>query len=696
MGGSYHLGYWPFSFNIMSELSDPRSRNRVFLLIGITGLWFVVVSLRLVYLQAYHHKEFARQANEQQQDIVEVSPKRGLIYDRTLQELAVSIDVNSVYANPREIDSAPSVASQLATVLSLDEQDLVTKLSNPDRAFVWIKRKVTYREEEKLRSLQLPGIYFLKEDKRYYPNRDLAAHVLGFVGIDNKGLNGLEYSYDGQLQGVPGVVLIHKDAKRNSFFTEIKKPSVNGNALVLTIDKSLQYVAEQELAEVVAKSKAVGASFIAMDVHTGQILAMANVPKFNPNHYEDYSPKVWRNAAVSDAYEPGSTFKVIVASAALEENVARPQERIDCQWGSISVRGHTFHDHKRFGLLTVSQVLEKSSDVGAVKLGMRLGERRLFEYMRQFGIGAKTNIDLPGEHTGLLRDVSRWSKISIGAISFGQEVGVTPLQMLRATCAIANGGYLVKPYIVKHILSPSGGLIYSAKPERTRILSRETADTMAKILSRVIEKGTGKQAALDGYTAAGKTGTAQKVINGFYSQTKFVASFVGFAPFEKPAVAAIVVVDEPKGLYHGGDVAAPVFKKVVEKILIHLDVSKDKEMPPADAPSLVRNMDLPTPPVDKNVNNPSYINESGILIIDNSKEGSIVVPDFRGKSLRDVARECSTLGIHLQSDGTGVAVEQAPPPYATTFPGATCKVWFAKSQHVGRLASSNKYEATLR
>jgi cell division protein FtsI (penicillin-binding protein 3) len=671
------------------EEADRRRSNRISFLVLMVFFWFLAIIGRLFFLQVLQHREFARCASEQQQGVLEISSKRGIICDRGLQELTINVDVSSVYANPQELESLQGAAASLARALNLDEQELIDRLAlrqRKEKSFAWIKRKITPGEETRVRALEMPGVYFVKEAKRSYPNNHLAAHVLGFVGVDNQGLYGLEFFCNEELTGQPGQIRIERDAKRNSFSTKTVRPSMSGKTLVLSISKGMQYIVENALDDVIATSRPAAATIIVMDPHTGEVLAMGSRPTFDPNHYDEYPVEARRVHAITDVYEPGSTFKVIVAAGALEENLTKPTELIDCQWGVISVRGHIFHDHKRFGVLDVTDIIAKSSDVGAIKLGLKLGEKRLYRYIDDFGFGKKTGIDLPGEIPGLLRKVEDWSAISIGAISFGQEIGVTPLQMLQAVCVIANGGYLVKPYVVDRILSPSGQLLSARQPERKRVLSEETAAIVRNMMTAVVERGTAKTAALDGYSAAGKTGTAQKVIDGRYSRTKYVASFVGFAPAENPAVAVIVVVDAPKGRHHGGEVAAPVFRDVVQRILVLLGVPQTREPQPPERNQLValkasaRGV-AAVPAVDSDLQDlDTSAPDSAPVVATGSSGGAVAVPDFRGKSLRAVAEECAMLGLDLKSTGAGVAVQQAPAAGAMVFPGAVCDVWFAGAE----------------
>ena len=423
---------------------------------------------------------------------------------------------------------------------------------------------------------------------RVYPNRELACQVLGFVNMNGDGGAGIELQYDKELKGKEGVYSFDVDARRKSFRVNVDKPPAQGHSLVLSIDKSIQYIADREVKAAVEKAQAKAGIAIVMESETGRILALSNYPQFNCNTYNRYEPDVWRNRAISDMFEPGSTFKVVVATAALEAGLTRRDEMIDCQMGTITIGRHVFHDHKAYGLLSFSQILEFSSNVGAAKLGLRLGPQGLYEALRNFGFGSKSGIDLPGEIIGLVRDWRDWSGLSIGAISFGQEVGVTSIQILTAINAIANGGYRVRPSIVDRIIDENGDLVFARTPERTRLTSPRTAEAVSNAFEGVVLRGTGKRAALEGYRAAGKTGTAQKIVGGQYSDSKYVSSFIGFAPLPQPKITVLVQIDEPKGSHYGGDVSAPFFQKIAQETLMQLKIPPDQSLPlPKIAPLTV-------------------------------------------------------------------------------------------------------------
>ncbi len=481
------------------------------------------------------------------------------------------------------------------------------------------------------------------------------------------------------------------------------KPPVQGHSLVLSIDKSIQYIADRELAAGVEKAQAKAGTAIVMESDTGRILALSNYPQFNCNTYSDYEPDLWRNRGISDVFEPGSTFKVVVATAALEAGLTRPDEMIDCQMGSITIGRHVFHDHKGYGLLSFSQILEYSSNVGAAKLGLRLGEQRLYEALRTFGFGSKTGIDLPGEIVGIVRDWHDWSGLSIGAISFGQEVGVTSIQILTAINAIANGGYRVRPSIVDRIIDEKGDLVSVNAPERVRLMSPRTAEAVSNAFEGVVLRGTGRRAALEGYRAAGKTGTAQKIVDGHYSPSKYVSSFIGFAPLPHPRFTILVQIDEPKGVHYGGDVSAPFFQKIAQEVLLQLRVPPDPSLPLPQFKPLVadRSTEDYIPDAVQPLKSPRKASkeepeQQEAIVIPVGAGNPVAIPDFRGLGKRTVLDLCLALGINLQASGAGIAVFQSPMPGTKVPSGTTCNVTFAKANLKEQLTAADQRYAAQR
>lgn len=653
--------------------------RRVHVVIVAMVLWAAVIGARLYFLHVVHSADYRHLAERQQQRVLDVSPRRGVIYDRNGNELAASIKVDSVFAVPDEIRNPDATAATLSSLLSVPKQELRAKFDE-ERSFVWLKRKLNGAQSAAVRRAKLPGIYFQKEDRRFYPKRELAAQVLGYVDIDEKGLGGLEYRYNDVVRGDAGRVLVMTDARGRSF-DSIEQPVAPGANLITTIDENIQYIVEKETAAAAEKTQAKHVSIIVMDPRTGEILGMGNYPTFNPNEYAKYSPDAWVNLAVSHTYEPGSTFKIVTAASAFEEGLAQPADVIDCQMGSIVVFGRRIHDWHPFGLLTVKEVMEHSSDVGAIKIALRLGDERFAEHIDRMGFGKLTNIDLPGEERGTARPASRWTKSSIGSIAMGQEVTVTPLQIVRMVSVVANGGILYQPYIVKKVQHPQNGILSETEPHGERVISTETAAKLQDILEAVVAEGTAKPGKLEGYTAAGKTGTAQKVENGHYSQTKYVASFAGFAPATNPVISMIVMVDEPVGAHHGGEVGAPIFKRVAEQVLRYMAVPPDVPMY-APQYKVKQEPEKPVRPVKPPVAaaaSPKYVvaDFTPGSTDDAPQLGDVTVPDFLGKSLRQVTEESLKAGLRLQSIGSGAAVAQMPAAGAGVRAGTHVRVRFS-------------------
>lgn len=563
--------------------SLSNSNRRLYYLAGFLAFWFLAICVRLVWLQLVQYGEFAQRAAKQQQRSIEVSAVRGNIYDRHGNELAMSVSVDSVYAVPSQVADVHAAAGILARILKADATQIEGHM-RASHAFAWVARKIDAETSARIHALNLKGIYFQKESKRFYPKRDLAAQVIGYSGLDDEGLGGIERQFDARLKGRPGTMLISMDAKHR-WFGRVEKNPDPGESVVLTIDEKIQYIAERELEQAMHDSHAVAGTIVVQVPRTGEVLALANRPTFNTNALSTADSKALKNRAVSDIYEPGSTFKMVTLAAALEEKLTNPDEKIDCQMGAIVVNGLRIRDHKPFGELTVTQVLEKSSDVGAIKLALRLGDERFDKYIRAFGFGSQTGIELPGETRGITKPASRWSKVSIGAISMGQEIGVSALQLVSLASTMANDGVYVPTRIVAGITPPrSTPQLPAFHPaEGRRVISTMTAAQMKKMMEGVVLEGTGRRAVLNGYSIAGKTGTAQKVdpVSGAYSHRKHVASFAGFAPINDPAVTVLVVLDSPEGPQDGGLVAAPVFSRVTQQVLAYLNVPHD--IAPVDA-----------------------------------------------------------------------------------------------------------------
>jgi len=552
-----------------------RRRSKAVFLVFFAFL--ILCIARLFFIQFFRSKYLADIAKKQHNLFVELEPRRGTIYDAKFRPQAVNVAVDSLYAVPSEIPekNKDTVIRQLQPILGLDCAYLKDRLYRK-KSFIWVARKITPQQTEAIRKLNIKGLYFIKESKRCYPNGYLASHALGFSGLDNVGLEGIELYYNRYLKGESGWAMFLRDARQNKL--DIWKKMVlpkDGCDVVLTIDEVIQYIAERELEKAFKTYHAKGASIVVMDPHTGAILAMANRPAFDLNEYMNANKDCRRNRAICDLFEPGSVFKIVTASAALEENKVQETDKFFCENGSYKVASHILHDHRAHGWLTFREVIEQSSNIGTTKVAQILGPNIVYQYVKSFGFGRKLGVDMPGEISGMIKEPRFWSKISIGAVPIGQEVGVTALQLASAVSVVANGGQLMKPYIVSEIRDKFGEPIKQFPAVMLhKVISLDTANRVKKILEGAVENGTGKLAKVSGFTAAGKTGTAQKIEpNGAYSHNKFIASFIGFVPVEDPALAIAVVLDEPRPYYFGGVVAAPVFKNVANDALRYLQVT---------------------------------------------------------------------------------------------------------------------------
>src|SRR5271165_3336599 len=548
-------------------MKQNKVHHRILILAGLALLWISGVFSRLAYLQLVRHSEYTARAFRQQRRTLEITPKRGAIYDRNMHPLAMSVPVESAFAVPSEIKDVDMATRLLSGVLGA-QQDVLREKLESGATFVWIQRKLPAEKVQAISALNLKGIYFQEENQRFYPKRDMASHVLGFVDVDDKGLGGIEHEYDALIRSKGEKIMVMSDAKKR-WFDGGEAQADRGVNIVLTIDEKIQYIAERELAAAIDKFHAPAGTVIVQDPNTGAILALANWPKFNPNAPLEVTADSRTDRAISDIYEPGSTFKLITLAAAFDQNLIRAEDVFDCENGQIRVAGHLIHDHKKYGMLTVADILANSSDVGAIKIALRLGSPQFYDYIHAFGFGNPTGVDLPGESRGLVYSLKHWGAFSIASVSMGQEVGVTPLQMVNAVSAIANGGLLYRPHVVRALRTAAGNIIPENEPDPRRVVRETTAATMRSMLEGVVLDGTGKLARLDGYTAAGKTGTAQKIdpATGRYSTRDYIASFVGFAPVNSPALTVLVVLDSPEGGHMGGTVAGPVFRQVAQQTL---------------------------------------------------------------------------------------------------------------------------------
>src|SRR3989449_790785 len=674
------------------RVSNPQ-RRALFIAFGLV-VWMLAIGARLFQLQVNQHEELASHARSQQVGAIETSPSRGQLLDRQGRELARSIDTESFFADPREILNTDNTARRITAVTGQDRAELAGRLSEAketNKKFVWIVRRLDIQSASKLDQLNLDGIYSRKEPKRYYPNDSLAAHVLGFVGTDEIGLSGVEQYYNEKIRGEGGKVFLERDRDRRVFESYEVQPHP-GQTVVLTIDQTIQYRTEQALSAAVDRAHAKSGAAIVMDPRTGEILALANAPTFDPNQPAANSGEARANGALQSIYEPGSTFKIVAFSAAIEKGLVKPDDKIDCQLGQITVAGRVIHDHRAFGVLTVADALAQSSDVGAIKLGLLVGNESMYDYMKRLGFGARTGIDLGGESPGILRPVNRWQPASIGSLAMGQEIGVTPLQMAAAYSVLANGGMLVKPHVVREVRTPDGAVVFQAKIETRRALKPETTTALRGMFEGVTLRGTARKAQLNGYTAAGKTGTAQKIDpkTHTYSPTNYIGSFVGFAPVNNPAVVIIVVIDEPVGAYHGGDVAAPVFREIAEQILPDMSVTPDVEIKPGaqliaqrtqSSPQLLKAEKEQSEQRDATLPKIAARNFSGQaseVVFAVATKRAALMPDLRGQSVRDAARMCAQLGLRLEARGEGHATRQSPDPGAEVDPGQVVRVDFSR------------------
>ena len=552
----------------------PSGRHYILLLLLLSG--FGVVLFRLVTLQVWQAAELSVKADRQHRKTVSLEGARGTIVDRHGKVLAMNVEVPSAFGVPTTLDSPTKTARVLAPVLQVRSDELERKLRQA-RSFVWLARKLDPEQGRRLERLSLDGVGVVMEGRRFYPKGPFLSHVLGFAGMDGEGLEGVEHRYESYLRGEKRMMVLQRDALGRSVFpTDLtERNPTPGHNLALTIDEVIQYITERELEDAVMRAQAKSGTMIVLDPQTGAVLAMAVSPRFDPNVVSHLSPDRWRNKALADAYEPGSTLKAVVAAAAIEEHVVKPNTMVFGEHGRMTIANTVIHDHEKLGWVSFSQVIQKSSNIGAAKTGMALGEQRLYRYLQTFGFGQKTEIDLPGEGAGLVKRPKDWGRRSVASISMGQEIGVTPLQMVSAIAALANEGVLMKPYVVSEIRGPEGHLLKRVSPQvRRRVVSPETAHTVTKILEGVVTDGTGGKAAIPGFRVAGKTGTAQKIDprTGSYSVSRFVTSFVGYVPADNPRLAMIVVIDEPQGDAWGGTVAAPVFSRVGEQVLNYLGV----------------------------------------------------------------------------------------------------------------------------
>jgi len=658
-------------------------RRRTAVAAALLGLWVAVIECRLIFLQVIRHGELVALSTRQQMRTVDAAARRGDILDRKGRVLATSVDADTIYAVPSDIEDPTRAVGALCAALgdctSKDRETLIDRLGKT-KPFAYVRRRVSPDQARRVAALNLVGIGFMKEDRRFYPNKTLAAHLLGYVGVDNTGLSGLESTYDAQIRGKSGTVLVQIDARKRAF-ARLERAPTTGSTVELTIDEYLQHIAERELEMGVAANRAKGGSVIIMNPHTGEILAMANEPSFNPNAYRDFDEVARRNRAVQDLYEPGSTFKIVTVSAALEEKVMTPDTIIDTHPGRIEVSGEVIKENANhdYGVIPLSQVIAESSNVGAIKIGFKVGTERLSRFVGLYGFGHTVSPDFPSESPGIVWSPQKWTQLGLAEVSMGYQVAVTPLQVVTAVSSVANGGELIEPRVIRAVYLNNRR--YEIRPKVVRrTISAETAATLTCIMEGVVasEHGTARAAQIPGFTIAGKTGTAAKLVNGQYSHSDYNASFVGFVPSRDPAVAIIVVIDSPHGpnQYFGGTVSAPIFQRIAEATLRYLGVGQTiNPIPPvlvarhdeAAGPAAVKSRASSTPVV-------SFVN--------NAPPGTM--PDLRGLSAREALRAAVKLGLTARVEGTGFVVAQDPPAGTPLDTVSACRVTLGRTSVAGR------------
>ena len=677
------IGYDPLT---SQPLTAPIARNqdlRLYFVAMCGTVWALAIVAQLFHLQVLRHRFYLKEAQHQSDRTITVRARRGTIMDRNERPFAISVDAPSIYADPSAIRDPREATRALSRALSYSpaEQKELLALLSGDRSFVWVKRQVDPQVARAVRDLRLEGIGFETESRRYYPKRDLLSPVLGYVGLDSQGMAGLEYALDEDLRGREARVTVRLDARRRPM-GEVDKPPTEGRKVTLTIDERIQHMTEVALSDAIRDTGSVSGVAVVLDPRTGEVLAMSSLPSFNPNRFAAFPEKDRVNRAIADSYEPGSIFKIITAATALKEGVVSPLEMIDCGNGFIEIAGTRINDHHVFTTMTFQDVIAKSSDIGVVRVAQRLGNEKFYASMKAFGFGAKTGIGLPGETSGLLRSTKSWSALSLASMSFGQEVGVTAIQMASAAAVVANGGYWMRPFIVKRVEEPWGELVreYSPVAER-KVIEPETADRVMGLLREVVISGTGRKAKVEGFEVAGKTGTAQKIdASGRYSMIDHVASFVGFVPASRPALVVLVSLDTPKGDHNeGGDVAAPLFSRIANEAVRLLAI------PPDDPTRNIRLVTYSPETVARTTFATERSHDAAAAPADDPR----IMPDLRGYSLREAALMAARHGLSVEIHGSGVVARQTPLPGTPLEPGMSCSLELsATSRAVATAATS--------
>jgi cell division protein FtsI (penicillin-binding protein 3) len=650
-----------------TAVNTERNHDLRLYFVAMCGtVWALAIVAQLFHLQILRHDLLLKEARHQSDRTITVKARRGTIIDRNGRPLAISVDAPSIYADPSVIREPRDTARALGRALgysAAEQKELLAQLQQ-DRSFVWIRRQVDPTVARAVRELRLEGVGFETESRRYYPKRNLLSPVLGYVGLDSQGMAGLEYSLDEDLRGRAARVSLRLDARRRPM-GEVEKPPTEGRRVTLTIDERVQHVTETALSAAIRDTGSVSGVAVVLDPRTGEVLALSSLPSFNPNRYAGFPEKDRVNRAIADSYEPGSIFKIVTAAAALQSGVVSPLEVIDCGNGFIEIAGIRINDHAVFPSLTFQDVIAKSSDIGVVRVAQRLGPQKFLAAVKAFGFGARTGLGLPGETAGLLRNAKSWSSLSLASMSFGQEIGVTAIQMASAAAVIANGGYWMKPYIVKRIDEPSGELVREFSPMAERkVIDPETADRVMNLLREVVISGTGHRARVEGFEVAGKTGTAQKIdASGRYSMIDHVASFVGFVPASHPALVVLVSLDTPKGPKNeGGDVAAPLFAKIANEAVRLLAI-------PPDDPT--RNIRL-VAYSPESMARTTFAADRPRGVVKPVGDDPRIMSDLRGLSLREAALLAARHGLAVDIQGSGVVSGQSPLPGTPIEPGMTC------------------------
>jgi cell division protein FtsI (penicillin-binding protein 3) len=625
--------------SLARDLDKPRWR--VFIVAALIIALFAMVSVKALELQVLDRERAFKIARKQHHGTSTLLPRRGKIFDRNAKELAVNVDVKSVYANPKKVTNPSETANLLSEKLSLPLEKILSRVSS-NKSFVWIKRLADSKSVDEIQNSDITGLGFIPEPKRIYPNGHLLGQVIGFADVDSIGLEGIEYRYDNLLIGKTRKLTLKRDARGNKILNDpseiqdIDQDKTSGHDIVLTIDSQIQHIVERELKEGIEEMGGEQGMAIIMNPETGEVLAMASYPFLDPNNYSQFPEANRRNLPIWYAYEPGSTMKVFLAASALEDKKVNPNSEFNCENGRRKIGSAVIKDIKPRGTLTVAEIVKYSSNIGASKIGELMGRDSYYKYLKKFGFGDKTGIGLPGESSGQLAAPRKWGPIELATISFGQGISVTSLQLVTALSAIANGGYLMKPYVIEKIVDPAGNVIEENKPEVvTRVISYDTSYQMKQIMQSVVEDGTGKRAQIPGFSVAGKTGTAQipNPKSGGYYSDRYIASFIGFTPVQDPAIVMAVVVEAPRVKTHGGSVAAPIFKQIAEKVLFHMGVSPKKEL-----------------------------------------VGMKVMPDLSGMSVRDILKWSEEEGVKVEVKGSGFVTNQKPLPGDLIKEGMVCSI----------------------